>query len=117
MTETWSAASPRGGGNERKSENHAGWPHIAALPEWLRLQGTERPDMEPAEAEWCAMHTAAAAEIERLRAENYRLRAAVRVNALRWRPELSHAEIDREIERVAGGAASPRLRSKSRRIG
>ena len=40
---------------------------IAALPEWLRLQGRTHPEMDPAEAEWCSMLHAAALEIERLR--------------------------------------------------
>lgn len=43
-------------------------PRIACLPEWLRLQGRTNPEMDPAEAEWCAMMNAAAQEIERLRA-------------------------------------------------
>jgi hypothetical protein len=43
-------------------------PHRADLSAWLRLQGTERPDMDPAEAEWCGMLRLAAAEIDLLRA-------------------------------------------------
>lgn len=66
-------------------------PRVAALPEWLRLQGATRPDMDPAEAEWCSMLLAAASEIERLR-------GIIRVNALRWMPGITHEEIDRIIE-------------------
>jgi hypothetical protein len=33
-------------------------------------------------------------EYDAIRAENARLREAIRVNALRWAPHLSHAEID-----------------------
>ena len=36
-------------------------------------------------------------EVERLMAEVARLRAAFRVNALRWAPHLTHEEIDRVI--------------------
>ena len=38
---------------------------------------------------------------ERAEAEAERLRAAFRVNALRWNPGMSHAEIDAEIDRAA----------------
>ena len=38
---------------------------------------------------------------ERAEAKTERLRTAFRVNALRWNPEMSHAEIDAEIDRAA----------------
>ena len=38
------------------------------------------------------------AEIERLRTENGRLRAAFRVNMMRLAPELSHAEITKFLD-------------------
>jgi hypothetical protein len=37
-----------------------------------------------------------------LRAENARLRTAIRVNALRWAPHLSHAEIDAIVAAAPG---------------
>lgn len=59
------------------SDNQTTDPRVAALPEWLRLQGRTHPEMDPAEAEWCSMLTAAATEIERLR----RIEVAARVQA------------------------------------
>ena len=49
------------------------------------------------------------ARAERAEAKTERLRNAFRVNALRWNPEMSHAEIDAEIDRAAldGGEAKP----------
>ena len=44
-----------------------------------------------------------AREVLRLRTQNGLLRAMIRVNALRWQPELSHEEIDRRIEEVSCG--------------
>jgi len=38
----------------------------------------------------------------RLRAENARLRVVIRVNALRWAPHLSHAEIDAIVAAAPG---------------
>lgn len=38
-----------------------------------------------------------------LRTENDRLRAALRVNALRDHPYMSHAEVDEEIDRIVRG--------------
>lgn len=46
-----------------------------------------------------------ATERANLDAEVARLRAALRVNALRLMPTLTHAEIDAEIERIAKGDA------------
>lgn len=46
-----------------------------------------------------------ATERLRLEAENARLRAALRVAALRHMPALTHAQISAEIERIAKGNA------------
>ena len=40
-----------------------------------------------------------------LKAERERFRAAFRINALRWKPDLSHEEIDSELDRIALGDA------------
>lgn len=46
---------------------------------------------------------AAGQYVERLEAENARLRAAFRINAIRDHPELSHDEIDADIDRIVRG--------------
>ena len=45
----------------------------------------------------------ASAEIEKILAEADLLRAAFRINAIRWNPDISHAEIDKFVEKVASG--------------
>lgn len=47
---------------------------------------------------------AAGRYVERLEAENNRLRAALHRNACRYQPELTHDEIDAEIARIVRGA-------------
>ncbi len=44
--------------------------------------------------------------------ENAALRAAFRVNTLRWQPGLSHAEIDAEIERIVRGDVATKSEDK-----
>lgn len=43
------------------------------------------------------------ARAEKAEAEAERLRAAFRVNALRWNPGKSHAEIDKFVQKIASG--------------
>ena len=49
-----------------------------------------------------ALATMLIVERKTLRAENARLRAVIRVNALRWAPHLSHAEIDAIVAAAPG---------------
>ena len=50
---------------------------------------------------WQEVCYAHEAELQCLRAETARLRSVIRVNALRWAPHLTHAEIDAIISEKA----------------
>lgn len=63
-----------------------------------KTQALERiTELLKAEDGYCATITQLRADLARVTAERDRLQAIIRINALRWSPELTHEEIERVI--------------------